>query len=177
MEKDGRTWVVVQLNEFGEVLAEKGELERKVRRFVGNKEIFIPYSRIEFRGRVSKLSVIEGYIFIESGLPEEDYFALLEEPYIEEILHTSSRRGIHLNTIRDADVTILKENLQKLIVSDLELGMKVLVNSGVYKGVLGEVVGFTEDKTSAFVYIELRTLKAIRAIPTYILDIQEVDDV
>tara|TARA_B100000900_G_scaffold347155_1_gene312223 strand:- start:83 stop:616 length:534 start_codon:yes stop_codon:yes gene_type:complete len=177
MEKDGKTWVVVQLNDFGEVLAERGELERKIKKIIPGKEIFIPYSRVEFKGRTSKLSVIEGYIFIESGLPETEYFALSDEPYIEDVLHTASRRGMNLNTIRDEDVEKLKDNLQKLIVADLELGMKVSVNSGVYKGVEGEVVGFSEDKKSAFVYIELRTLKAIRAIPTYILDIQGGDDV
>lgn len=177
MEKDGKTWVVVQLNEFGEALAERGELERKVKKLYPDKEIFIPYSRVEFKGRTSKLSVIEGYIFIESGLPESEYFDLGEQPYIEDVLHTKSHRGLNLNTIRDVDVQKLKDNLQQLIIADLELGMKVSVNSGVYKGVEGEVVGFTEDKKSAFVYIEMRTLKAIRAIPTYILDIQEVDDV
>jgi|11BtaG_2_1085332.scaffolds.fasta_scaffold26870_3 transcription antitermination factor NusG len=177
MEKDGKTWVVVQLNEFGEVLAERDELRRKIEKLFPGKEIFIPYSKVEFKGRVTKLNVIEGYIFIESGLEEKEYFALSELPFIDNILHTSSNRGMNLNTIRNGDVEKLKDNLQKLIVADLELGMKVFVNSGVYRGIEGEVVGFTEDKKSAFVYIELRTLKAIRAIPTYILDIQGGDDV
>ena len=175
MEKDGKTWVVFLLNEFGEALAEKGELEKKVSRIITTKEIFSPYARIIFKGKTTKLSVIEGYFFVESGLPENEYFKLAQEPYIESVLHTSSRRGLNLQTIPNEDVNKLKHSLKEMVTSDLELGMKVIVSSGTYKGVKGEVVGFTEDRDKAFVYIELRTLKAIRAIPTYILDVREED--
>lgn len=173
MEKDGKTWVVFVLNEYGEALAEKGELEKKVAKKIKGKEIFTPYSRITFKGRTTKLNVMEGYFFIESGLDEREYFDLVQEPYIESVLHSSSKRGLNLQTIRNSDIEKLKQSLQEMISSDLDLGMKVIVNSGTYKGVGGEVVGFTKDKKTAFVYIELRTLRAIRAIPTYILDIKE----
>jgi len=175
MEKDGKTWVVFLLNEFGEALAEKGELEKKVSRVITDKEIFTPYARIVFKEKTTKLSVIEGYFFVESGLPENEYFKLARQPYIESVLHTSSRRGFNLQTIPNTEVAKLKHSLQEMITSDIELGMKVLVNTGTYKGLKGEVVGFTGDRVKAFVYIELRTLKAIRAIPTYILDVREED--
>lgn len=175
MEKDGKTWVVYQLSQLGEALAEKGELQSKVEKHSQGKEVFIPYSKVEFQGKLTKISVIEGYFFIESGLEDDIYFKIGNKPYVEVLLHTSSNKGVALQTIPDKDVQKLKDNLQELISSDLELGMAVTVTSGVYKGIKGEIVGFSSDRENAFVYIELRTLKAIRAIPTFVLEIQEED--
>ena len=119
---------------------------------------------------------MEGYFFIESGLDENIYFSLATKSYIEFVMHTRNAKGNFLQTIRDQDVDNLKKSLREQITTDLELGMLVEIENGIYKGLEGEVVGFTEDKQEAFVYIKLRTLRAIRAIPTYILSIQEEPD-
>lgn len=177
MERDGKTWVVYQLSAYGESLAEKGELLEKVRKHIPkDKEVFIPYYKIEFQGKITKVNVMEGYFFIESGLEENIYFSLATKSYIEFVMHTRNAKGNFLQTIRDQDVENLKKSLREQITTDLELGMLVEIENGIYKGLEGEVVGFTEDKQEAFVYIKLRTLRAIRAIPTYILSIQEDPD-
>ena len=178
MERDGRTWVVYQLSPYGESMAENGQLLEKVRKYIcKTKEIFIPYYKIEFQGKITKVNVMEGYFFVESGLDENIYFSLATKAFIEFVMHTRTNKGNFLQTIRNEDVENLKDSLREQITTDLELGMEVNIENGIYKGLDGEIVGFTEDKSEAFVYIKLRTLRAIRAIPTYILNIQEDPDV
>lgn len=170
MERDGRTWVIMQLSSYGESLAEKGELYSKLRKKIPkNKNIFIPYHRLEFQGKVTKINVLEGYCFVESGLEEREYFNLGLEAYIDNILHTKRNRSITLQTVRDADVEKLKSSLQDMLTKDLEEDMSVCISGGVYKGIDGQIVGFNSDKSEAYVYITLRSLQAIRTIPTVLL--------
>lgn len=179
MERDGKTWVILQLTPYGEALAERGELYPKLRRSIPKeKEIFIPYHRINFQGKITKLNVLEGYCFVESGLEETEYFNFGLENYIEDVLHSkSSRRGpITLQTVRDVDVQKLKDSLQEMLSQDLQEDMVVTITSGIYKGLDGKVVGFTEDRENAFIYISLRSLKAIRTVPTILLT-TEIEDV
>lgn len=170
MERDGKTWVVMQLTPYGEVLAERGELYSKLRKKIPKeKDIFIPYHRVTFLERVTKLSVLEGYCFVESGLQESEYFSFGLESYIDDVLHTKRGRSIVLQTIRDTDVIKLKDKLQEMLCQDLREDMPVTITEGIYKGLDGKIVGFTEDKENAFIYVELRSLKAIRTIPTVLL--------
>lgn len=170
--RDDLTWVVVELTQLGERSAEEGHLEIALRNTLGvdgSHPIFVPYITLIRNGRRSILSVVEGYVFVASGLPDTSYFGLpTGSPYVSSILHRVGRSGLPvLTTVPDASVRSLRDNLAKMISREIEDGTHVRVVEGLFVGLTGRVVGLDGD--NAYVLIDLRSLKAVKAFPRFYL--------
>ena len=178
--RDGTTWVVVELTRAGEIRAQEGTLEDALREslHVGSDyPIFNPSAAYVRKGSRVVLQLMEGYIFIASGLPETQFLALEHEsPYVKKVLSTMGAGGLLvLSVISNNEVEEMRAQLQEMVASDITEGMKVRVTQGTYAHLDGEVVGLEGE--DACVYIELRSLKAIRTLPRVFLEpLEEEDD-
>ena len=175
MERDQRddlTWVVLELTETGERLAEEGLLERHLRKVLQcgpEHPVFVPYTVIVRHKRRSVINVIEGYAFVATGLPDTAYLRLpTRSPHIKKVMH---RRGVDhfvtLTPVPNKSVLDLKVRLRKLISQDIEIGSDVRVHEGLHRGLVGQVVAVFES--DAFVLIKMRTLETIRVFPRHTL--------
>jgi transcription antitermination factor NusG len=163
--------VVLELSPLGEVRAEEGTLEALIRDALSVEPeypIFIPcvtYSNGKDR---VVLNMMEGYAFVASGLPEPEYLALTHNcVYVQQAMFTSHQGVPVLSTITDQALDELRTGLKNMVAVELAVGMRVEVVEGPYSNMKGQILSLETDV--AHVYIELRSLRAIRSIPRTVL--------
>jgi transcription antitermination factor NusG len=164
-KRDEKTWITLELTTLGEIKVDEGCLEKILKRELSEgAEIFIPVSRYVQNGRKVTLHLLEGYIFISSGLDDMEYFDLEHTPYIETVFSTVNPKGMRvLSTISNSYVEDMKDQLRGMSCKGLSSGDEINIVKGAYRKLTGKIVGFEEDV--AFVSINLRSLSAIVELP------------
>lgn len=175
-QRDAQTWIALELNRAGEQKIEDGSLETTLRSDLGvdsDFPLFIPATTYSKGTRTITLHLMEGYVFVGSGLSETQYFALERRPYIASIIHTKA--GPHnlrvLSVISDVHIEEMREQLRALVSSDIEVGAEVRVLEGPYKTLQGLVLDIEGDQ--AIVEIHLRSLELILTIPRVFLEAEK----
>lgn len=164
--RDSQTWVTAELTTLGEIKVEERTLEKILRKELRGEdvEIFIPVSQYEQNGRKVSLYLLEGYIFIQTGLDDSYYFDLEHTPYIETVFSTKSPKGMRvLSTIGNSTIEDMKDQLRGMACKGLKSGDTVEIVKGAYRKLQGEIISFEEDK--AYISINLRSLSAIVELP------------
>lgn len=171
-QRDETTWVAVELSHQGEIKVTDGSLEAALRQYlrVGDDHpFFIPCALYRRDGRVVTLHLMEGYLFIASGLAETAYFALEKLPYVSQVM--STRGGPHkmrvLSVIQNSHIEEMREKLHRMISSEIPLGAEVVILEGTYRHLKGQVTGI--DGENAFVHISLRSLEVVITVPRIFL--------
>lgn len=174
--RDETTWIAIELSRMGEAKVEDGVLEDTLRADLGigpDFPIFIPAITYTKGKRKFTIQLMEGYVFVATGLPETAYFDLERKPYVNQVM--SSNSGPHkirvLSTIPDKKIEELRRQFKELVSSDIEIHDKVRVIEGTYRMLEGEVLG--KDGEDAFVEIELRSLRVIATVPLVFLESTE----
>jgi len=175
-QRDDLTWIAIELTRYGEQRVEEGTLAEAIRQDLEvdeNYPIFIPSTVYQKGFRRVTLHLMEGYVFVASGLPETKFFALERRPYVNQVMSTAGGPyQIRVpSVIPNSRIEELREKLRGLVASDIEVDSQVRVVDGAYKGLEGEVLGLDGD--SAFVHVELRSLKIIATIPKVFLESDE----
>jgi transcription antitermination factor NusG len=167
--------VVVELSPHGEAKVEEGTLVSALQSDLGvgdDHPIFVPSMIYRKGGRQVALHLMEGYVFIGSGLPETQYFGLEKRAYITQVMSVKS--GPHRmrapSVVPDEHILDLKKQLRELVSSDIEVGASVVILEGPYKGLEGEVLGLEGE--DAFVHVELRSIEIIGTVPRVFLESQ-----
>ena len=175
-QRDAQTWIALELNRTGEQKIEDGTLDAALRidLSVGSDfPVFVPATNYTKNNRTITLYLVEGYVFVGSGLPETTYFALERRPYISRVIHT--KPGPHklrvLSVIPDTYIEEMRGQLRALVASDIEVGAEVRVTDGPYKALAGKVLDVEGDQ--AIVEIHLRSLELILTIPRVFLEAEE----
>jgi len=158
---------------MGETKVEDGVLEDTLRSDLNigpDFPIFIPAVTYSKGKRKFTVQLMEGYVFLATGLPETAYFDLERKPYINQVM--SSNSGPHsirvLSTIPNKKIDELKQQFKELVSSDIEIHDEVRVIEGTYRMLEGVVLG--KDGEDAFVKIKLRSLRVIATIPLVFLE-------
>jgi len=171
--RDEQTWVAIRLTHAGEVLVDEGRLVKTLRRDLHVEDdfpIFVPTAFFMRDGRTISVHLMEGYVFVGTGLAEVQYFGLENRSYIEEVM--SVRSGPHriryVSVIKNAHVKRMQDQLHELVSADIPLKAHVIILDGHYKGLEGVVVGVRGQ--DAFVHIRLRSLEVVATVPKIFLD-------
>lgn len=172
-QRDVTTWVAVELSSQGELRVAEGTLEAALRRDLGvdaDHGIFIPCALYRKDDKVVTLHLMEGYVFIASGLPETTYFRLERQPYVAKVLSTLTHphRMRVLSVITNAHIQEMRAKLRSMISSEILVGAEVVVLDGTYRHLTGKVTGL--DDENAFVYIKLRSLEVVATVPRIFLE-------
>jgi len=172
-QRDRVTWVALELSKYGEQKVEDGSLVGEIREALGVDEdwpVFVPAKVYAKGGKQITVHLMEGYIFVASGLDEVDYFKLESDTkLVSKVMAANSPSGVKvLSTIADSEVQSLRKQLMERIASDISPGMKVRVTEGKYRGLDGEVLLILDD--CAIVHIGLRSLQTMARIPRVFLD-------
>jgi len=166
------TWVALELTPQGEKLVEDGVFADEIRNLLGvdsDWPVFVPTKVYEKRGKRITVHLMEGYVFVATGLDEVVFFRLEGTKYVERVMTQESARGMRvLSVIPDSQICEMRKQLLEEVASDIVPGMKVLIAEGVY----AKLEGVVEDIEGeyAIVYIELRSLKTITKIPKVFLE-------
>lgn len=173
--RDETAWLIVELTPQGERVAEEGLLEEIVRDYgdlPSHHPVFVPYLTYTYGGSRSLFSVMEGYAFLGAGIDDHSRRDLVNTPYIKRFLSRQSRDHLNpLDTISDQAVQDLKKRLGELVGVEMKEGMKVRVCEGSFIGLQGVIVGISGE--FATVLVELRSLRALRKMPRFMLRPQD----
>jgi transcription antitermination factor NusG len=176
--RDELTWVTIELDRTGEAKALDGTLEGTLRRDLRVEDdhpIFIPVTLFQRDGRIIPIHLMEGYVFVASGLDEVVYFSLERQHYVNQVM--SSRTGKHrmrcLSVISHAQVEAMRLKLREMVTADIPLDAVVSVLDGPYRGLEGRVTGLGEE--NAYVRITLRSLEVVATVPRVFLE-EKADD-
>lgn len=176
--RDAPTWIVLELTPQGEMKLEEGTLERSIRSDLGVDSafpIFIPATTYRKNDKIITLRLMEGYVFVASGLSENIYFALEQKAYVAQVM--STRTGPYKirvpSTIPDSKITELRLQLKEMMATDIHLYDRVRVTDGTYKTLEGLVLGI--EKENAHVKINLRSMEVIATVPLIFLESNESD--
>lgn len=181
--RDDQTWVVVELTKAGETKIEEGSLDESLRRDldIGDEHpIFIPAMTYTRGDKVTPILLMEGYVFIATGLPEVSYFSLEKQPYINQVMSVEDPHGMRvLSTIPNGSIEDMKNQLRNMSVLELDPGEKVKVVEGKYSGL--EMKFLMEDRDGPdedYVILKtvgLRSLSAVVRLPRAFLELVEED--
>ena len=169
--RDAQTWIVVELNHLGETKVVEGTLEKALRSDLGvdaSFPIFIPVAKYPKGQRTITLHLMEGYVFVGSGLPDTTYFALERRPYVNTIISTPGKMRT-LNAVPNNKIEELRTQLRKMVAADIQDGEQIRVTNGSYRNLEGQVLSIVGE--SAVIQIKLRSLELVVTIPVVFLEV------
>jgi transcription antitermination factor NusG len=165
--------VAIELTHLGEQKIEDSTLEASIRSDLSlspDYPVFVP-ARVYHKGhKTIVIHLMQGYVFVASGLPEPAYFELEKRPYVNQVM--SIPGGPYqirtLSVIPNSHVEALRQKLRIQVSSDIQIGDGVEVVDGPYKTLMGKVVG--NEGETAYVEVTLRSLNLIASIPFVFLE-------
>ena len=169
-KRDRIAWVVFELSYLGERKVEEGHLSKLLQQeypFLINHPIFIPSLIYSKSKEVVTFHLMEGYIFLATGLEDTQYFHLENSPYIQKVV-TSGVPFRTLNTVKDEYIQSLKQKLREMTSADLTEGMTVNILEGTYSKLQGKVLNLFEDVVS--ILVEMRSANFIISLPKAFLE-------
>ena len=173
--RDATTWVTIELTKAGEILANEGLLEAQLRRDLGLNEdypIFVPCVVISRGGTTTVFHLMEGYVFVASGLPDVDFYKLEDLSYINQIMSTKQGpyRMRTLHVVSNNQVKAMRARLIEQVTSNIQVGACVVIKEGQYRNLDGRVIGIEGD--NAHVRVTLRSLDFVASVPRIFLEEQ-----
>lgn len=171
-QRDSRTWVIIELTRAGEAKVEDGSLADAIRKALAVDEthsVFVPSLTYMAGNRRTTVHLMEGYAFVESGLPEVRYYRLEHScPYVKKVLTSKGPSGMRvLSVIPEEGVQDMRRQLAQQVSCDVVAGTQVTVTEGVYNNLDGEVIGVAGE--DAHVRFQLRSIDIITTIPRVFL--------
>lgn len=175
-QRDGQTWVTLELSRAGEIRAEEGRLEESLRQALNiddSHPVFVPSMVYSRDGKQVVIHLMQGYAFVGTGLHETSYFALERScPYVRRVLAHPGGSGMRaLSVISNGHIEDLRRQLRDQIATDITKGMRVLITNGTFAKLDGDVLELEGDE--AYVRIQLRSIHTIATIPRVFLEPSE----
>jgi hypothetical protein len=167
MASTERKWIALELSPLGETKMLEGSLPNILRSTIKDcppdLEIFVPAMQVHRSGRPYLYRLMEGYVFIQSGLAEIEYFRLARTSYIESVMSTHTSDGMKTCLLLpDRDVEKLKSQLLNLSREMFKHGDCVKVLNGSFSRMTGHVVCPGESHSDVF--FALRSLRVIKTL-------------
>lgn len=163
---DSVSWVVIELSPIGESKLDEGNIDKIIRKFLNLDEsypIFVPKAVYHEDNQTINLHLLDGYIFVKSGLIDTDYFRLEQTPYVTRVLSEMGAGGVRvLSVVQNSVIEEMKGHISCLSVNDLRKGDVVTVIQGMYRGLDVSVMEIMGDKA----LVKTCGLKAIDIITT-----------
>lgn len=171
--RDEITWIAIELSKLGEQKVEEGEISSALRADLDVGEsfpIFVPTAIYRKHAKIITIHLMEGYVFVATGLPENQYFALEKRGYVNSVMSTQSgpHRMRTLAVVPNSEIASLRNQLQRMLAAEVEVGSTVLVTEGKFRKMDGHVIGLDGD--NAFIRFKLRSWQRIASIPRIFLE-------
>lgn len=171
--RDTLTWVAIEITHQGEVKIEDKSLEATLRRDLevdSSFPIFIPALIYSKNKKNVIIRLMDGYVFVASGLPEVAYFGLERKPYVAKVMSTKGKHGMRVLVVIDDDqIQSMRQQLHEQIAVKITVDDIVRITDGLYKSLEGLVIGTVGDQ--AIIEIKLRSLVTVTAIPKALLEV------
>ena len=172
-KRDQKTWVILELTRQDEQKVADGVFEGVLRKAMSlevSHGVFIPSMTYKKAGRTVTLHLMEGYAFIESGLPDTKYLKMEGHQDVRRVMSSTSPSGMKTpHTLSDSEIAKMRDKLRKMVMGDVTPGSMVNISDGPYRGMDGTVLDLDDDH--AILKIEMRSLAIVTKIPQVFLEV------
>lgn len=160
-DENKRKWAMFALHEFVELARNATHVKKEFRNKMGEGvELFLPVKIQTVASKDFQVNLFDGYAFVQNdGTPDFEERALkVRGIYIEKVLHTAGK----LSYVRDSEIVRYRESLNEMVytfipeVKDIVEGAK-----GIFKSMVGIVVGVDKAKKTADVVFKTRTREVL----------------
>lgn len=155
-------WVVFNLTPQGEE-EDPEVLTKTFRKYFPNSEVFIPAAISHVGGNRVVTKLIDNYVFVRAGLPDQAYKKVEGTRYILNALMKPGRKGFE--TVRDADIEKMQRQLDTLTNQDIQVGDHVEILSGPYRQMVVRVFEEIPEEGKVAVLVSLRSKSQILTLP------------
>lgn len=163
-------WVVVELSHQGEKKSPQ-ELETLLSDILGGGvEVFVPALTFQRRDTQVVVYVLEGYVFISSGLSHDSYFDLEENANIKAVLAHEDNTGKYIRYVEHDVVDNLRRKLQDMVASTLKVGDEVNIIEGAYSALSGVIRDVLPGDTATVHITDLVSQEVIVELPFQFLE-------
>lgn len=170
--RDKIKWVAVELSYHGETKVDNGTIVKTLRKDLGVRSdfpIFVPATTYLKNGKPVTLHVMQGYVFVGTGLPSTKYFALENQPYVNRILSEEGSNNMRaLSVVDDSHICSLKKKMRVKSTSGLCGDTYVDIIAGLYENMEGKILSVSGD--NATVHIKLRSIEVVTDLPKIFLE-------
>jgi transcription antitermination factor NusG len=153
---------------------DEGKIEKLIRNALPSAlpdhPIFVPCMQVHKHGRPFNFKLMEGYVFVESSLPEIEFLRLERSPYVQSVMSSPSLEGIRVCLrIPNSNIDELRHKLKRMANTVFHVGMGVKITTGTYSKLEGEIVAIHDNHCE--ILIDLRSLMTIVKISNSALEI------
>jgi len=164
-------WLIIELDDNVNDVS-YNDIERAIINIFGDGiDYFIPIHNEKMGSYISTSVLMEGYIFLKDSDEVRNNIINLRD---ERLFSGPLFRHGKYQTIPSKTVLELKKKLKNSVKRRFPIGTKVNVLDGIFKGMVGEVVGSNNEGKEIVIKINLISREIIAPVPsTLIEEIQE----
>lgn len=155
-------WVILELNSHAQ--GEAPEVIRaSLQHHLRGAEIYLPATTVQSGLDKAVKWLFDGYAFVRRDFPDERFLRLPERArFVEAVVMVSAGR---LATVKDEEIARLREQTGATIDQGIAVGDEVLITSGPYRNLPGEVYEDFPERDMVQVHVKLRSQEALLSLP------------
>ena len=163
----GSEWLILQLNDISDTLGYK-EIEVAIKAVFGDDaEYFIPIHYEPMGSYVSTCCLVEGYAFVRDSFSvRSNIMYINDQRLFTGVLHKKGK----YETVNSHIIAGMKKKLRNSLKRKFILTDKVRILEGVFKNLVGEVVGIEDAGKKIFIKITRISREMIVPIPSTLLE-------
>lgn len=159
-------WLILELNDTIEDVNYRDIKAAIVTVFGAKVDYFIPIHHEKMGSYTSTSVLMEGYAFIKDCLEARQGINNIHESKIfSGALFYSGK----YQTVNASVITDLKRKLRNSLKKRFQIGTRVMILGGIFKNLVGEVIGIEEDGKKIMVKIKRISREMIAPIPSTLL--------
>jgi len=159
-------WLILELHE-SQAQASYREIENSIKTVFGNADYFIPIHYEVIGSYVTTCILVEGYVFVRDTEVTRKCISNLSD---QRILSSPLSCGGKYRTINSRIIAGMKHKLRNSLKKIYGTGIRVRVLDGVFKNLIGTVVGVEENGRQILIKITRISREMIVPIPSILLE-------
>lgn len=160
-------WLIIELSDFIDNISYK-DIETALLTVFGNEiEYFIPIHYEKIGSYTSTSTLIDGYVFLKNCISvQENLINLKDQKLFSKVLYEKGK----FVTIDSKKIAGLKRKLKNTLKKRFIPNDKVKILDGVFKNLVGEVIGVEDQGRKIMVKIKRVSREMIAPIPSTLLE-------
>lgn len=164
------SWLILELSDFIDNIGYK-DIESALTTTFGDIEYFIPMHFEEMGSYNSTSTLMDGYVFLKDSVRvQESLVNLKDQKLFSKILCEKGK----FVTVDSRVIAGLKHKLKNTLKKKYAPGSRVKVLDGVFKNLVGEVIGIEDQGRKVMVKIKRVSREMIAPIPATLLEKIEI---
>ena len=160
-------WLILELSDFIDNITYKDIETALISTFGDKAEYFIPIHFEEMGSYTSTSTLMDGYVFLKNCIDVQECLVNLKDQRLFSKILCEKGKFV---TIDSRAIAGLRMKLKNTLKKKFTTGSQVKILDGVFKNLIGEVIGIEDQGKSVIVKIKRVSREIIAPIPATLLE-------